>query len=312
MTAITSFKELTAHLSQLRRRLRVAIVQGTDSSTRYAVRRAADAGFVEPIFVGGREELDMCPEIRNIAHLVTYAETNSPRDSAEEGVRLVREGRADILMKGLIKTDELLHAVLSKEHGILPRGRVLTHIACARLPHYGKMLFLTDAAVIPFPTQQQRIEQVRYVAELCRKFGIAEPRIALTHCTEKVDAKTFPFTVELRDLVEQGRRGDFGRCIIDGPLDVKTACHLESMEMKGIHSPIRGEADALVFPDIEAGNTFYKTITLFGGAETAGMLQGTTAPVVLTSRADSPLTKYYSLALAAIACHAEAEDAVQE
>lgn len=305
MTPITTFKELTTHLSGLQRRLRVAIVQGTDSSTRYAVRRATDAGFVEPVFVGGREELDMCPEIRCIAHHVTHVETNSPKESAEEGVRMVREGRADILMKGLIKTDELLHAVLNKEQGILPRGRVLTHIACAQIPQYGKMLFLTDAAVIPFPTPAQRIEQVRYVVELCHKFGIAAPKVALTHCTEKVNVKTFPFTADYKDVVAMGSRGDFGQCVIDGPLDVKTACHVESMEMKGICSPIQGEADALVFPDIEAGNTFYKTITLFGGAETASMLQGTTAPVVLTSRADSPLTKYYSLALAAIASQAE-------
>lgn len=301
MEPIRSFKALTGHLSARRRRLRVAVVQGTDASTRYAVRRAADLGFAEPIFVGGCAELAQYAEIRYMAARTTYLDAADDAAAARQAVSLVREGRADILMKGLVRTDVLLHAVLHKEQGILPRGRVLTHIACAGLRRYGKLLFFTDAAVIPYPTQAQRTEQVRYAARLCRKFGIAEPKIVLAHCTEKVDTRTFPFLAGYGELIAAAGRGDFGACVLDGPLDVKTACHLGSMEMKGITSPIRGAADAIVFPDIEAANTFYKAITLFAGAETAGLLQGTSAPVVLTSRADAPLTKFYSLALAALA-----------
>lgn len=301
MELIHNFTALTAHLAARRRRLRVAIVLGTDASTRYAVRRAADQGFVEPIFVGGREELLRHAEIRHLEARATFLDASDDAAAAAQAVSLVREGRADVLMKGLVRTDVLLHAVLHKEQGILPRGRVLTHIACANLRRYEKLLFFTDAAVIPFPTQAQRYEQVRYAARLCRKFGIAEPKIVLTHCTEKVDVHTFPFLTGYGELIAAAERGAFGSCLLDGPLDVKTACHLGSMEMKGIASPIRGAADALIFPDIEAANTFYKTITLFADAQTAGLLQGTSAPVVLTSRADAPLTKFYSLALAALA-----------
>jgi len=162
-------------------------------------------------------------------------------------------------------------------------------------------LFFTDAAVIPCPTREQRIEQVRYVAGLCRAFGVEEPKIALIHCSEKVNEKHFPFTVEYRELVQMAKDGEFGKCIVDGPLDVKTSCNLHSMETKGINSPIHGEADAVIFPDIQAGNVFYKTLTLWAKAETAGILQGPSAPVVTPSRSDSGECKYYSLAVACMA-----------
>ena len=144
------------------------------------------------------------------------------------------------------------------------------------------------------------MEQVKYITYVAHAFGIEEPKVALVHCSEKVGEKHFPFTVGYKDIIEQSRDGRFGSCIIDGPIDVKTACSGENMRKKGIASPLNGEADALVFPDIEAGNMFYKTITLFCHANTAAVLQGTLAPVVLPSRSDSKQCKFYSLALAAL------------
>ena len=203
-------------------------------------------------------------------------------------------------MKGLINTDKLLRAVLNKETGILPKGKILTHIAVAEIPNYPKPLFFTDAAVIPYPTQEQRIEQVRVAAYACHALGIEEPKISLVHCSEKVSEKTFPFTAGYQEIIDLAKEGRFGKCIVDGPLDVKCSCSVQNMWAKGIDSPINGEADALIFPDIEAGNSFYKTLTLFGRAETAGVLQGPMAPVVLPSRGDSVFSKYYSIALAAV------------
>ena len=186
------------------------------------------------------------------------------------------------------------------ETGILPKGKILTHIAVAEIPNYPKPLFFTDAAVIPYPTQEQRIEQVRVAAYACHALGIEEPKISLVHCSEKVSEKTFPFTVGYQEIIDLAKEGRFGKCIVDGPLDVKCSCSVQNMWAKGINSPINGEADALIFPDIEAGNSFYKTLTLFGRAETAGVLQGPMAPVVLPSRGDSVFSKYYSIALAAV------------
>ncbi len=300
METIKNFDQLVAHLAKRGSRKRVAVVCASDDSTQYAVARAIKEGFAEAIFVGCREDIENKPEFQQLSDHISYVDADDRDDAAKKAVALVREGKADVLMKGLINTDNLLHAILNKEEGILPKGRVLTHITAASLTGYDKMLFFTDAAVIPYPTQEQRVEQVRYIASLCRSFGIEQPKISLIHCSEKVGGKFFPFTEGYIDIINSAKNGEFGPCVIDGPLDLKTSCCKESLVKKGIESPLDGEADALVFPDIQAGNVFYKTITLFCGAETAGMLAGTMAPVVLPSRSDSKICKFCSLALAAI------------
>lgn len=291
---------MVIHLAQRNDRKRVAVVWAADRNSQVSVARALEIGFIEAIFVGCQAEVEANESIMRYASHVSFIPAADRDEAARISVKLVRDGGADILMKGLINTDNLLHVVLNKETGMLPRGHVLTHITAARLPEYEKLLFFSDSAVIPYPTQDQRIQQIRYMLYVCRALGIEEPKISLIHCTEKVNEKYFPFTVGYREIVDMAERGEFGRCIIDGPLDLKTSVSPESMRIKGIKSPIGGDADALIFPDIEAANVFYKSITLFLGVETAGVLQGTMAPVVLPSRSDSKLCKFYSLALAAI------------
>ena len=161
------------------------------------------------------------------------------------------------------------------------------------------ILFFSDAAVIPRPTLQQRIEMIWYAICTCRHFGIEQPRVALIHCTEKVSAK-FPHSLDYVNIVELAEAGEFGNVIIDGPLDVRTACEQASGDIKGIVSPINGQADVLIFPNIESGNAFYKSVSLFANADMAGLLQGPICPVVLPSRSDSGLSKYYSIAMACL------------
>lgn len=278
MNTITSFDELVARLAEGGQRRRVAVVCGRDESTSKAVMKAREVGFAEPIFVDD-DDVDV---------------------AAAKAVSLVRQGEADVLMKGLLNTDNLVKAILNKETGILPKGQVLTHITCAKMAQYDKMLFLTDVAVIPYPTLEQREQQLRYLLALCRKMGLDEPRVALINCSEKVNAKHFPVTVDYRQLVERSQQGDFGPCIVDGPLDLKTALSPQALKKKGLNSPVEGRADGLIFSDIQAGNVFYKSITLFCQAQTAAILQGPQVPVVLTSRADSFESKFYSLALACL------------
>ena len=240
--------------------------------------KGKEMGFIEPIYIDG-DDKEAC---------------------ARQAVALCRNGEADILMKGLINTDVLLRAILDKEKGIIRPGHVLTHVAMAEIPKYEKLLFFTDAAVIPVPTPAQRRQQIHYMNYVCHAMGIEEPRISLIHCAEKVSAKAFPYTTDYLEIIAEAQTGCFGHCIIDGPLDLKTSLDAVSLHEKGIHSIIDGQADALIFPDIVAGNVFYKTLTLFAYAKTAGVLQGTLCPCVVSSRADSPDSKYYSLALAAL------------
>ncbi|MBO4660623.1 MAG: phosphate butyryltransferase [Prevotella sp.] len=300
MKPIKNFNELIAHLEQRGTRGRVAVVWASDSSTQLAVCKALEHAFVDAIFVGCRNEIEQNKRLMAHSDHITFVEASDKDEAAAKAVALIREKQADILMKGMINTDNLLRCVLNKETGIIPAGRVLTHITAAFLPQYPKMLCFTDSAVIPYPTQQQREMQVSYISYVCHALGIEEPRIALTHCSEKVQEKHFPFTAGYQEIIEKARAGAYGKCIVDGPMDVKTACSRKNMLEKGLSSPIDGEADALIFPDIEAGNMFYKTITLFCNAATAAILQGPLCPVVMPSRADNHMAKYYSLALAAL------------
>lgn len=298
MEAIKNFDELVAHLSQRTERRRIAVVCPNDHSTQEAVARVLDGGIADVILVGA--DLDAKDFFARYGERAVAVDAQDVDDAAARVVALVREGRADVLMKGLLNTDNLLRAVLNKETGILPKGRVLTHVTCAQIPQYERLLFCTDVAVIPCPTKEQREEQLRYVLEACRGMGIEQPRVALINCSEKVSEKHFPHTVEYRELVAKAEAGEFGPCIVDGPLDLKTSLSEAALRKKHLESPIEGRADAVIFPDIQAGNVFYKTITLFCNAETAAILKGPQVPVVLTSRGDSPASKFYSLALACL------------
>lgn len=300
MGTIKNFEELIDHLRLRGDRKRVAVVWAADAQTQMSVSQALEVGFIDAVFVGCRKEVEANAVLMRHKEHIFFEDAADCDDAARKAVAMIRGKSADILMKGMLNTDNLLRAVLNKETGMLPPGRVLTHITAVEMPAYPKLLFFTDSAVIPYPTQQQRIEQVKYISYVARAFGIESPKVALVHCSEKVGEKHFPFTAGYKDIIEMSLRGELGACTVDGPMDVKTACSRENMLKKGISSPINGEADALVFPDIEAGNMFYKTVTLFCNADTAAVLQGTLAPVVLPSRSDSKQSKFYSLALAAL------------
>ena len=220
---------------------------------------------VNPIDEATNESLRIVEE-QSLAEVVRIQDT-LPERAAEKAVALIRRGDADVLMKGLISTDILLRAVLNKVSGLLAEGRVLTHISVAEIPAYHKLLFFTDVAVIPYP---------------CAEHG----------------GRQFPFVDGYQEIKQEAEGGTFGRCIVDGPLDLKSACSLQALQAKGIISPLEGDSDVLVMPDIEAGNAFYKAMTLFANARTAGILYGAKCPVVVPSRGDNPDAKFNSILFA--------------
>ena len=300
MEPIQDFSSLVSRLHSLKERKRVAVVCPNDPHTEYVILRSLKEGFADFLLVADTPHILNAEYIRQqYPDHVKVFEASSPDVAAQEGVLLVREGHADVLMKGIINTDNLLRAVLNKEHGLLPKGNVLSHITVAQIPTYNKLLFFSDAAVIPNPQLNHLDAMIRYNVDVCRKMGIESPRVALIHCTEKVNEK-FPFTLDYVTLKERAEAGEYGSMFLDGPMDAKTACDAHSGEVKGINSPVVGHADMVIFPNIIAANTFYKTLSLFGDANMAGMLQGTTAPVVVPSRADSGNSKFYSLAFACV------------
>lgn len=300
MSTIQNFDQLINSLHKRQIHKKVAVVCPHDPHTEYVITRSLREGIAEFLLFTTAEHLTYVERIKMLfPEQVEIRLATDGDDAARLGVTAVREGEAGVLMKGTLNTDNLLRAVLDKQHGLLPPGKTLSHLTVAQLPGYNKVLFFSDVAVIPRPTLEQYQAILDYDLKICRHLGIEEPRVALIHCTEKTNEK-FPHTVSYAALKQQAIEGRYGKTYIDGPMDVKTACDHHSAEVKGISSPVTGQADLLIFPNIEAGNTFYKTVSLFGQADMAGILTGTLAPVVVSSRADSNESKYYSLILACI------------
>ncbi len=299
MEPIKDFNDLTTALRTLGIHKHVAAICASDAHTQYAVQRAVKEGFATFTLIGNEDFLTPYPELKQMKDKIRIIDIKSADDAAVEAVRMVRAGEADLLMKGIINTDNLLHVVLNRKDGLMPAGKVLSHLAAVKIPTYHKLLFVTDAAVIPKPTYSQFIAEIKYAIEACHKFGIMRPRIALLHCVEKVNSQ-FPHTLDYEEIVAKAKNGDFGDVIVDGPLDLLISCNKECAAIKGVKSPIDGDADVLIFPNIESGNVFYKSVALFANAEIAGALQGTTCPVIVTSRGDSKETKYNSLAMACL------------
>ena len=306
---IKSFEGLTSFLVEKKQRQRMIVAGLTDESTKTAVAEALRQGVISVTFVGADESIVSDPVFEGVTDFVSVKTCASSDEDAValEAVRCINEGRGDFLMKGLIHTDNLLRAVLNKEEGLLKKGSVLAHVAVAQLRKYGKLLFFSDSAVIPEPTFEQRLAQVDYLIKTCRSFGISQPKLAMIHFTEKVNPK-YSCTTDYQTIKQEAENGRWGDLVIDGPLDTRTAVDPVALSIKGIDSPVEGKADALLFPNLETANSFYKTVSYFADAQIAGMLYGTKCPIVVTSRGDDHLSKYYSI-LAAANLHAYSKKA---
>lgn len=300
MKSIKSFNDLISHLGDLKKQPLVGAICPHDECTCEALEMALKDGLIRAVLVGDEAKIHAMGLPERFADRVTVVAAADSKEAAAAAVELARNKQVDILMKGLLSTDDLLHAVLNKEHGILPKGKLLTHLTASEIPGMDRLLFLADVAVIPYPTIDQRREMLRLDLAVLRKFGITHPNVALIHFTEKVNPK-FPNSVDYQTLIAEAAQGAFGELSIGGPMDVKTALDLHSAQVKGIQSEVCGRADLLMFPNIESANTFYKTISFFNHAQMAGMLLGPTVPVVLPSRSDSAKSKYNSLAMASLA-----------
>ncbi len=302
MQPITNFAELENHLRgrHPEEKKTVAVVWPADEHTRQAAARAIERGIAAVTFVGCAADIAAEPALQPLQGQYTVMEATDPDDAARKAVALARDGKAHALLKGLINTENLLRAVLDKHEGILDPGAVLSHVTVAEIPQYRKLLLLCDVAVIPYPTDAQFHAMVGYVVGYANQMGISTPRVALTHCNEKINTRHFPFTASYEQIIAAARVGEYGTAIVDGPMDVMCACDIEADRIKGINSPIEGNADGIIFPDILAANTFYKTVTLFCGATMAGLVMGAKVPIALCSRGDTADSKYNALALACL------------
>ncbi|MBQ0016464.1 MAG: bifunctional enoyl-CoA hydratase/phosphate acetyltransferase [Bacteroidales bacterium] len=281
---------------------RLVAAYANDSHTIGAVSMAVDRGIVDAILVGDIETIKKVCAEENID--VNKFELVQEADETKAGVRaveLINEGRGDVLMKGLLSTDKYMRAILNKEKGLMPGKKtdMLTHMAVFQIPKYHKLLVCSDVAIVPAPDMKQKQAILGYLISTAKSLEIAKPKVALLAATEQVSTG-MNACVEAAIISKMGDRGQIKGAILDGPLALDVAIDKESAQTKKVGGEVAGDADCILFPNIESGNVFYKACTKFGGAELACMVVGAKVPCVLTSRGDSINTKLYSIALAAL------------
>ncbi len=277
---------------------RLAVAAAEDKAVLSAVKTAAEKSVVIPLFVGNSERIKEIAE--NIGFDISGFEIiheNNPAVSSKKAVQLIREKKADFLMKGMVGTADLMKAVLDKENG-LRKGSTLSHIAFFETPAYHKLLALTDAALNVAPDVSEKAAIIRNAVDAYHRLGIEKPKVAVAAAVEKVNPK-MEATVDAAVLKTMNSRNQIKGCIVDGPLAVDNIVSKEACEHKGIETEVGGDADIIVCPDIEAANVMYKTMNFLGSATSAAVIMGASVPVVLTSRADTDKSKLMSIALAA-------------
>jgi len=279
---------------------RLAVAWGVDEHSVCAASMAIDAGFCEATLYGDRKMIEAVCQKENI-DIAKFNIVDVPVElkAIQEAVTAVHEKRADVLMKGLCSTDKYMRGILNKEWGLLPPKAVLSHISVMQHPNYPKFLVFGDMAVIPLPEFKQKIAILKYIVNVCKSLGVANPKIAAVAATEQM-LDGMPACVEAAMLSKMAERGQIPG-LVDGPLALDVALNKEAAAIKKLKSEVAGDADGLLFPNIESGNVFYKSNTqLVPGVRTAAFVAGASAPCVLSSRADSIDTKLNSIALACL------------
>ena len=298
---ITGFDQIFTELQSRGARKRMVAAWGVDSHTIAAAGKAAMLGLVDVTLVGDSAKIEeACREEGMDISLFSVVHKTDEISSVAQAVSMVREGQGDFLMKGLCSTDKFLRAILNKETGLLPPKGTLTHCGVLQIPGYHKLLFVGDVAVIPAPDLKQKQIIMQCLVNTAKAVGIQTPKVAIIAATEQV-LPSQPAAMEAALLSKMVDRGQIKGCIADGPLALDVALDKESVEIKGLVSPVAADADCLLFPNIESGNVFYKVNSkLVPGVRQAGILVGAKVPCVLSSRADSIDTKLNSIAVAAM------------
>jgi len=264
---------------------------------------AAQKKLIVPILVGPANKIAEIAKSANIdLRGLEIIDAPHSHAAAEQAVALVREGRAEVLMKGSLHTDELLSAVVSREKG-LRTGRRISHAFLMDVPTYHKALIVTDAAINIAPTLEDKVDICQNAIDLAIALGVRTPKVAILAAVETVNSK-MPATIDAAALCKMAERGQIKGGMLDGPLAFDNAISKEAAKTKGIDSEVAGDPDILLVPDLEAGNILAKQLSFLANADSAGLVLGTRVPVILTSRADSVRSRIASCAVANLVAHA--------
>lgn len=297
---ITNFEQVFEQLrSKTKKRLVAA--WAVDDHTINAARLAVEKGIVDATLVGDEKMiLEVCKNEGINPSIFKIVNNPDELKAIAQAIDLINAGEGDILMKGLCSTDKYMRGILNKERGLLPPKAVLSHVSVLENPNYHKLIVLGDMAVIPLPDFKQKIAITNYLVKTAQSLGIAKPKVAAIAATEQMlDGMTA--CVEGALLAKMADRGQIKNCYLDGPLALDVALSKEAAQIKKLTSEVAGDADCLLFPNIESANVFYKVNSqLCVGVKQSAMVAGAKVPCVLSSRADSIETKLNSIALAAL------------
>ncbi len=281
----------------------VAVCHPCDQVSLEGAVDAARAGLIDPILVGPAARIRaVADEIGLDIGAARIVDTPHSHQSAERAVELCRSGEAEALMKGSLHTDEMMHAVASSQTG-LRTGRRISHVFIMDVPSYPRTLLITDAAVNIYPTLDDKVDILQNAIALAHVLEIAQPKVAILSAVETVQSK-ITSTLEAAALCKMADRGQITGAILDGPLAFDNAISAEAARIKNIVSPVVGQADILLVPDLEAGNMLAKQLSYLADADAAGIVLGARVPIVLTSRADSAKARMASAAVAVLLAHA--------
>jgi phosphotransacetylase len=264
---------------------------------------AAQIGLIVPILVGPRAKVEATAEAAGI-DLHDYQVVDVPHShaSAAKAVELLREGKAELLMKGSLHTDELMGAVVSRDGG-LRTSRRISHVFVMDVPTYHKVLIVTDGAINIAPSLEDKVDICQNAIDLAIALGLEKPKIAILAAVETVTSK-MPATIDAAALCKMAERRQITGALLDGPLAFDNAISKKAAETKGIRSNVAGDPDILLAPDLEAGNILAKQLSFLANADSAGLVLGARVPIILTSRADSVRSRIASCGVAMLAAHA--------
>lgn len=297
MTKLFQLKEL---VDKDHKPKRMVLAASEDAHSLCAIAEAAEQEIIRPVLIGDMEKTSGLAEILNLdISKYELIQAATPVEAVTQSVKMVHDGKADVLMKGKVGTSDMLKCVLNKDYG-LRTGKLLSHFAYFEVETYHKLIAVTDVAMNIAPNLSEKISILNNAVMILNNLGINTPKVAVLGAVEKVNTD-MNATLDAALLSKMNQRDQILNCIVDGPLAFDNAVSVESAKHKEIKSEVAGDTDLLLMPDIEVGNVLYKTLVFFAKAKVASMIVGASAPIVLTSRSDSEQAKFDSILLAAVA-----------
>ncbi|MGE4293737.1 MAG: bifunctional enoyl-CoA hydratase/phosphate acetyltransferase [Desulfovibrio sp.] len=309
---ITSLAGIVEAVLRQGRRPRVAIAPCADEFVLQGGLEAHARGLADPVLIGDMERTAQVAAKLGL-EISGFESAHEPDPSAavDKAVQMYRRGEVSIIMKGLVSTAVVLKAVLNKETGVPPQGGILSHVTAFDAPEKDRLMLLTDAGVNIRPNLQRKADILRNALQVARSLGLDCPRAAMLAATEKVNYPAMPATLDADVISKMAAQGQFGHCLVHGPLALDLAISPRAAATKGVDHPVAGHADILCAPDIESGNMLYKALGALYGATLASVVVGSRLPVVVPSRSDSAQSKFHSIALAAFLADRMAEEAAE-